>query len=202
MGGVFDPVHNGHLAAAEAARERFGLERVFFVPAGQPPHRRTAPVASSEDRYLMTAMAVNGNPHFVVSRLEMERSGPSYAIDTVLYFRHLYRDQDIYFITGLDAAMDLPCWHQSAELLNLCRFVVVTRPGYRPADLEKMTGLVPGRELELINAPGIDTSSTIVRKMLAAGRSVRYLIPDAVADYIAKKGLYLASRADAPAYLP
>jgi len=190
MGGIFDPIHNGHLAAAEAAREHFKLDRVIFVPAGNPPHRLAMPAAGAEDRYLLTALAVAGNPYFAVSRVELDRPGPSYAYDTVSHFQQLYKPERLYFITGMDAVLDVETWYRVNDLMSICRFVAVTRPGYETDDLARRVSADHLSVIDVIATPGIDISSTTIRERLRSGRSVRYLVPDIAVDYIRKEGLY------------
>ncbi|MDD2485832.1 MAG: nicotinate-nucleotide adenylyltransferase [bacterium] len=191
MGGIFDPIHNGHLAAAEAAREHCKLDRVIFVPAGNPPHRLSMPAAGAEDRYLLTALAVAGNPYFSVSRVELDRPGPSYAYDTVDHFRRLYKPERVYFITGMDAVLEVESWYRASDLMSLCRFIAVTRPGYTIDELARRVSREYLPMIEVITTPGINISSTTIRERLRTGRSINYLVPDIVADYILKEGLYV-----------
>ncbi len=188
MGGVFDPIHIGHLAVAEAARQTFNLDRVIFVPSARPPHRRPQPRATAEQRYLMTALAVASNKRFSVSRMELDRSGASYAIDTVLELRRSLPLQQLWFIGGCDALIDLPDWHCSRELCRHCRFIAVSRPGSCRQALEKA---IPDCFcLEFMEGPELDISSSRIREMLGSGRSARYLLPEIVNDYIVGQGLY------------
>ncbi|MFA0756452.1 MAG: hypothetical protein YPKNTGVA_001973 [Candidatus Fervidibacter sp.] len=189
MGGTFDPIHYGHLVAAEEARHRFGLACVMFVPCGQPPHKKTYAVTPAEHRYAMTLLATASNPHFVVSRLEIDRPGPSYSVDTVRLLRQQFPDAELFFITGADAVLEILTWKDSDELIGLCRFIAVTRPGYDLQQLERL----PAHYLERIMPlaiPGVDISSTLIRERVRRGEPIRYLTPDAVCDYIAKHGLY------------
>jgi nicotinate-nucleotide adenylyltransferase len=191
MGGTFDPIHNGHLAAAEAAREHCKLDRVIFVPAANPPHRLSMPVVGAEDRYLLTALAIAGNPCFSVSRVELDRPGSSYAYDTVSHFRRLYKPERLYFITGMDAVLEVESWYRVSDLMSLCRFIAVTRPGYAIDALAQRVSEEYLPMIDVIATPGINISSTAIRERLRTGRSISYLVPDIVADYILKEELYI-----------
>ncbi len=138
MGGTFDPIHYGHLIAAEEARYRFQLARVVFVPCGQPPHKKPYAVTPAEHRYAMTLLATASNPHFIVSRIEIDRPGPSYSVDTVRLLRQQLPDAELFFITGADAVLEILTWKDSDELIGLCRFIAVTRPGYDLRQLERL----------------------------------------------------------------
>lgn len=182
LGGSFDPIHLGHLRAAESAREQLGLSRVLFVPANLPPHRE-APRASAWDRFAMVALATAGQPGFVPSRLELERPGPSYTVDTVAALREESGEEPV-LIVGADNYAELRGWKDAARLLTLCSVAVVTRPGRsRPAEPETARVLV-------VAGPALEISSTQLRERVARGESIRYLVPDLVADYVAKRGLY------------
>ena len=207
LGGTFDPIHIGHLRCAEEVREMFGLDKVLFVPAASPPLKR-AKVTPFADRMKMVALAVEGNPAFEVSDVEGRREGRSYSIDTVRYFLDTrVRDLELFFILGRDAFADIGRWKDWEKLLLLCHFVVVTRPGYDdqrpdeilPPPLAASFRHLPGRKafrspsgssLFFRSATFLDISSTDIRKRLSRGKSVRYLIPDAVAEYISRHSLY------------
>jgi nicotinate-nucleotide adenylyltransferase len=190
LGGTFDPIHVGHLAIAEEAREALGLERVLFIPNRAPVHKPAQPVSPAEDRAAMVALAIADNPAFVLSRLEIERAGPSYSVDTLealaAEVRAAGRVPDLTFI--------LASWHRPERLLELCRMAVVPRPGARPVDVPAMARLVPGadRRTVVLDGPSMGVSGTAIRARVAAGRSVRYLVPDAVIAYIGDHGLYAA----------
>jgi nicotinate-nucleotide adenylyltransferase len=199
LGGTFDPIHHAHLAIAEAARQELGLERVLFVPARQPPHRPVAPRASAEDRAAMVALAIAGAPAFVLSRLELDRDGPSYTVDTLTALteaeRAAGREPDLRFILSAEAFADFPTWHEAERVLALCRLVVLPRDGHPEPDLPALTVRLPalaGR-VTLLDGPRIRLSASEVRGRAAAGLSVRYLVPDAVAAYIADHSLYRAN---------
>lgn len=190
MGGTFDPVHSGHLMAAECARGTLGLQRVLWIPAGDPPHKHQAPVSSAEHRYAMVLLATASNPAFEVSRLEIERGGRSYSYDTVTSVLARCPGAELHFIIGADAALELLTWHRHAELVQLCRFAVVPRPG---CSLERLPEVLPGtylQRIQILRAPGVDISSTQIRDRVRSGLSVRYLVPEAVEQYMHKYGLY------------
>lgn len=198
MGGTFDPIHHGHLVAAEAARSEFGLDKVVFVPSGQPPHKSGHGVTSKENRYLMTELATLSNPRFEVSKVEVERQGYSYAIDTVRYFKNLLpADGELYFITGADAVSDIVSWHAARELFHYCTFIAATRPGFRQEAIrERLEAAMSPEELAKIAAvevPAMAISSTDIRERLAAGRTIKYLVPEVVEDFIRKNDLYQPS---------
>ncbi len=191
MGGSFDPIHYGHLVAAEEARHRFDLKLVFFVPCGIPPHKKPQEITPAEHRYVMTVLATASNPFFHVSRIEIDRPGPSYAVDTVRLFRQEWGEKtELFFITGLDAVLEILTWRNHEELVQLCQFIAVTRPGY---DANRLREVLPPAYLErihLLSIPGIDISSTLIRQRVRRNEPIRYLTPDPVCDYIAKHGLY------------
>ena len=194
MGGTFDPIHYGHLVAAEAARNEFALDIVYFVPSAHPPHKEEERVSDIEHRYLMTFLSITGNRYFDISDVEMARPGKSYAYDTVKWFKRKYPDFEIYFITGADAIKEIITWHRVEELLDLCYFVAATRPGY---DLEKLKEnelrFLPAEYLErilLIEIPALAISSTDIRNRVRENKPIKYLLPDQVEDYIFKKNLY------------
>lgn len=194
MGGTFDPIHYGHLVAANIARAGFGLDRVIFVPAARPPHKEEWVVSDPEHRYLMTVLATVTNPWFVVSRLELDRPGPSYTIETISAFRGtLGPEVELFFITGADAIMELCTWKDSSELLGMCQFIAATRPGYPLAGLESLEARYnrgPSRRIFRLEVPGLAISSSDIRARVAAGEPITYLVPEPVEDYISKHRLY------------
>lgn len=193
MGGTFDPIHIGHLVTAEVARHEFNLERVFFVPAGNPPHKRGQNVSSGEHRYLMTLLATAANPAFHLSKVEIDRGGFSYTYDTVKYFLTEYGPCEVYFITGADAIRDIPTWHRHQELLQISHFVAATRPGFRLDDYLNLQHF-SANELEhihLLEVPSLAVSSTDVRARVREVRPIKYLVPEGVEHYIHKHRLYL-----------
>ncbi|HHY45276.1 MAG TPA: nicotinate-nucleotide adenylyltransferase [Firmicutes bacterium] len=195
MGGTFDPIHFGHLRAAEEVRQGFGLERVIFVPSGRPPHKAAEEVTSPEHRYLMTLLATADNPYFEVSRMEIDREGPSYTLDSLRELRRLYSpEKALYFITGLDAVLEITSWNGYMELFDLADFIAVTRPGYSVQTLNDL-GVHLGEErfsrIHPFPVTLLAISSRDIRKRIREGKSVKYLVPDPVMKYIEKERLYL-----------
>ena len=191
MGGTFDPIHFGHLVAAEEARIRFGLDQVIFVPAGQPSHKKPYPVTDHEHRYVMTVLATCSNLHFTVSRIELERAGPTYTIDTLRQFRHEHgAGVQFYFITGADAILDILTWRDSSELVGLCEFIAATRPGYDLSGLERALSPELRGHVHPLTIPGIEISSTEIRQRTSGGLPIKYLTPPEVEAYIRKYHLY------------
>lgn len=183
MGGTFDPIHLGHLRAAEAARESLHLDRVWFVPARQPPHR-AAPSASALDRFAMVGLATADNAGFAASDLELRRDGPSYTVDTAAAVRQEQANAELFLIVGSDTYAEMSSWREPERLFGLCEVALVVRPGAAPA-----RGL-PQPRVHAVTSPGLPVSSSEIRGLLQQRRSVRYLVPPTVADYIEKRGLY------------
>jgi len=191
MGGTFDPVHYGHLVAAEAAREQYGLQRIVFVPSGHPPHKTPGMVSDFWDRYQMAVLATASNQFFEVSRSEYERGGCSYTVDTVRAFRQLYgAGAELFFITGADAILEIIGWKQPEELLAICRFIAATRPGYDLRQLNALLGEYYAGSVSILEIPAPDISSSNIRERVRRGASIKYLVPEAVEAYIIKSGLY------------
>jgi nicotinate-nucleotide adenylyltransferase len=194
MGGTFDPIHYGHLVTAEAARTEFGLEVVVFVPSGHPPHKAGHRLTDARHRYMMTVLAVATNPWFEVSRVEIDRPGFSYTIDTVQEFRRRYGETtDLFFITGADAILEILTWHRVNDLFTLCQFIAATRPGYRLDGLGKvLEAILPDnrQRIHLLEVPALAISSTDIRERVRSGRSIKYLVPEPVEHYIYKNRLY------------
>lgn len=188
MGGTFDPIHNGHLVAASEVAYRFQLDQVVFVPTGQPWQKAGREVTAAEHRYLMTMVATASNPRFTVSRVDIDRKGPTYTIDTLRDLRELFPDAELYFITGADSLASIMSWRDWEVMLEMANFVGVTRPGYELSKdmlpLESQTGI------ELIEIPAMAISSTDCRERAGEGEPVWYLVPDGVVQYIAKNNLY------------
>ena len=188
MGGTFDPIHHGHLVAASEVADRFDLDEVLFVPTGQPWQKAGRQITPAEDRYLMTVIATASNPRFSVSRVDIDRGGPTYTIDTLKDLREQYPNEQLYFITGADALASIMSWHDWEEMFELAEFVGVTRPGYDlredmlPADIQE--------RVHLVEIPAMAISSTGCRERASQGRPVWYLVPDGVVQYIAKNDLY------------
>nr|PZN05520.1 MAG: nicotinic acid mononucleotide adenylyltransferase [Bacillota bacterium] len=194
MGGTFDPIHFGHLITAEEARINFNLDRVIFVPTGNPPHKKDYEVTDPEHRYVMTALATNSNPFFQVSRIEIERRGYSYTVDTLNQFLEIYgKDVSLFFISGADAVLDILTWKNVKGVLDVCTFIAATRPGYPVKKLEdKLKELkdLYGKDVQLLEVTAVAISSTEIRKRVKEGRSIKYLVPESVEEYILKNGLY------------
>ena len=194
LGGTFDPVHYGHLVAGEEARCTLGLERVLFVPAARPPHKLEHPVSPPEVRLEMLRYAVADNPYFDVSTIELDRPGFSYSVDTIeLLQRELGRAVELFFILGEDALADLPTWHDPERLLEVCQLIAVNRPGYHSFSLRLLERQLPGveRRVHEVRIPELAIWSTELRARVASGLPIRYLVPDAVHDFIYEHGLYL-----------
>ncbi len=185
MGGTFDPIHNGHLVAAQEVAARYHLDEVVFVPTGEPWQKSHRHVSAAEDRYLMTVIATAENPQFSVSRIDIDRGGPTYTTDTLRDLRRLNPDTDLFFITGADALSQILTWRDTDELFSLAHFIGVTRPGHVLAD----PGL-PAGGVSLVEVPALAISSTDCRARVAKGDPVWYLVPDGVVRYIDKRELY------------
>lgn len=185
MGGTFDPVHHGHLVAASEAAARFELDEVVFVPTGQPSFKQHQQVSPAEHRYLMTVIATASNPRFTVSRVDVDRPGLTYTVDTLRDLRAARPDAELFFITGADAIEQILTWKDADELWRMAHFVAVSRPGHRLS----VDGLPPG-VVSTLEVPALAISSTDCRRRAEAGQPVWYLVPDGVVQYIAKHGLY------------
>lgn len=193
MGGTFDPIHIGHLVTAEAVRIEYNLAKVLFIPAGNPPHKQQSIITPAIHRYIMTVMATYSNSHFFVSGIELERSGPSYTIDTVKTLIDCYgTSTEFYFITGADAVKDLSTWRDIDDLLDLCYFVAATRPGCINYidQVIKQFGDKGRRSIQRLATPELEISSTDIRERVKKGRSIKYIVPKSVENYIYKEGLY------------
>ena len=188
MGGTFDPIHHGHLVAASEVRACFDLDEVVFVPTGKPWQKADREVSTAEDRYLMTVIATAANPHFEVSRVDIDRPGETYTIDTLRDLAAADPDADLFFITGVDALEKILSWRDVEDLFALAHFVGCTRPGH-DLDRSVLDG-IPTDRLTLIEIPALAISSTDCRVRVAKGEPVWYLVPDGVVQYIAKHGLY------------
>jgi nicotinate-nucleotide adenylyltransferase len=190
MGGTFDPIHQGHLVTAEEALWQFELDEVVFVPTGEPWMKEDRRVTPAEDRYLMTVIATSGNPHFSVSRVEIDRRGPSYTRDTLSTLRDQEGEgTELYFVTGADAILEIFHWKDPEEVLSLAHFIAATRPGY---DIARFEAEAPTRHpnVSVMAVPALAISSTDIRGRVGEGRPIRYLVPEGVKTYIDKAGLY------------
>jgi nicotinate-nucleotide adenylyltransferase len=201
MGGTFDPIHLGHLAAADEAREVLGLERILFVPAGIPPHKTDQAVTPPEHRLAMVQAAIADNGAFEVSRIDIDRAGPSFTVDTVELVadaeRAAGREPDLTFVLSSETLLELPTWHEPERLLDRCRLAVVPRAGYPAPDRAWLSRHFPGREDRVVSLGGarLEISSSAIRDRVARGRSIRYLVPAVVAAYIADHRLYVSGEA-------
>lgn len=188
MGGTFDPIHHGHLVAASEVQAWFDLDEVVFVPTGDPWQKSERQVSPAEDRYLMAVIATAANPRFRVSRVDIDRAGRTYTIDTLRDLRRELPDAELYFITGADALADILTWRDAGQLFDLAHFVGCTRPGY---DMDASTLKdIPSDRVTLVEIPALAISSTACRRRAKAGEPVWYLVPDGVVHYIAKHHLY------------
>lgn len=209
LGGTFNPVHEGHLRAAEEVRLRFGLSQVLFIPSYIPPHKQTTDMASPKDRFAMVELAVRSHPQLVASALEIEAREKSYSVITLNKLRAFYGDAWIFFILGIDAFLEIETWKSYREVLEQCRFIVISRPGFDLAGARKAlppeyaekigecrrTSSVEGNLLSrfrifLVSIRALDISSTDIRRRVRAGRSIHGLVPDPIEEYIHKKNLY------------
>jgi nicotinate-nucleotide adenylyltransferase len=192
MGGTFDPVHIGHLVTAEEALVQFNLDKVVFMPTGRPVRKTHRHLSSAEDRYLMTVIATASNPDFEVSRLEIDRPGDTYTVDTIVELRALYGPRaELFFISGADAVREILTWKNADRFADLCTFIAATRPGYDAAlGADEIRQKMPLPAVESMAVPALAISSSDIRARVAARRPIRYLLPEAVAAYIEKNGLY------------
>ena len=193
FGGTFDPIHLGHLLTAEAVRDEFGLDKVIFIPAAQPPHKQDQFVTEAHHRLTMTTLATCSNPHFMVSDIELHRDGPSYSRDTLAQLIEEHgRDTEFYFIVGADSVENLHTWNRIDELLTMCHFIGASRPGCMP-DMEKIAQrfgpLV--EKIHCLETPELEISSTEIRHRVGQKRTIRYIVPETVEQYIYKEKLYL-----------
>lgn len=210
MGGTFNPIHYGHLVTAQEAIDQFSLDKVIFIPTGEPPHKVSDVIAGPNARYIMTVIATASNPRFFVSRIEIERQGKSYTIDTLRELKSSYPENtQFYFITGADAILEILTWKDTEEIITLCKFIAATRPGYDLSRLEDLKKKLFDNSLNsraekdrsqikkeirdtvlVMEVPALAISSTDIRNRIKNSRSVSYLLPEGVANYILKYGLY------------
>ena len=189
LGGVFNPIHYGHLVIAGEAKDKLNLDKVIFVPTGKAPHKKVKG-ATPEERYQMVSLAIKGNSSFEVSPIEIEKSKlasrPTFTLETIREFMKIYNKSKIYFIVGLDEMLKISTWKEPKKLLELCKFVVVTRPGYESSKLDKRIA----SKVMMLQVPGLEISASDIRKRIKTGRPIRYLLPPSVEEYIRKKRLY------------
>jgi nicotinate-nucleotide adenylyltransferase len=191
FGGTFDPIHYGHLVAAEEALSVLKLDRVLVVPAGQPPHKAERPVTAAEHRVAMVQLAIASNPAFTLSRVDLDRPGPHYSVDMVARLRREVGPGEVFFIVGMDSLMQLTEWHEPERLIGMCYIVGVNRPGYT-YDLAPLERDVPGisAHIKVIDAPQLEISSHVLCDRVRRGLPIKYQVPEAVEDYIVRHGLY------------
>lgn len=193
MGGTFDPIHLGHLIAAEESRGQLALDKLLFLPTGAPPHKEMDEVSETRHRVRMVELAIASNPCFELSMVDAERRGRSYTVDTVEIFRErLGPGTELFFIIGMDSLADLLSWREPARLISLCRLAVVNRPPFHTVKLEALEARLPGvsSRVEMVRMPDIGISSRDLRERAARGMSIKYMVPEAVEHYILESGLY------------
>ncbi len=194
MGGTFDPIHLGHLATAESVREIFQLDEILFIPAARPPHKVEKLVTPEVHRLMMTFLATQSNEKFQVSPMEILREGLSYTLETVNELHKKFGEStELFFIIGADSLKDLPTWYQSKELVKQCHFIATTRPNVKVGvtELKKFFGKLFKEKIHQATTPGIEISSTEIRRRVKEGLSIKYLVPEVVEEYIRKERLYL-----------
>ena len=193
MGGTFDPIHNGHLVIAEAARHEYALDKVLFIPAGEPPHKESYLITNAEDRYNMVELAIEGNEKFEISPIEIQRPGPSYTVDTLSQLKNIYKESEFFIITGADAIVELLTWKETGRLASLCSFIAATRPGF---DLKRLNDELKAfpqnlkRKIVAMEVPGMAISSTDIRNRRGENKPISYLLPEKVEKYIFQENLY------------
>jgi nicotinate-nucleotide adenylyltransferase len=187
MGGTFNPPHLGHLICAEESYDHYKFDKLLFIPNARPPHKNKSNVVEPQHRYMMTVLAVRDNPHFEVSRIELDRPGNSYSIETVKELKSRYGPgMELYWIIGADSVLEMSIWKNVDELLDICNFIAINRPGY---DLNKADQLFL-RRLQIFEVTNVDISASKIRKRVREGKSIKYLVPSPVEEYIYKNGLY------------
>ena len=187
MGGTFDPIHLGHLLMAEIVRSDAGMDRVLFIPAGNPPHKRDNEITSPEDRFQMTKLAIQNHPYFDVSRIEIDRPGYTYTVETLKMLEGQNDgSKEYYILLGADAFAYVPHWREAEKVISQARFIVVQRPGYTVETLENL----PEINFQTVFVPLMDISSTLIRERIKEGLSIRYMVPESVREYIETNGLY------------
>ena len=194
MGGTFDPIHNGHLVLAEQIRTRFNLQKIYFIPVGNAPHKKNTTKSTKYDRLSMTKLAIESNKNFEISDIEIKKEEVSYTIDTVREFKKLVNAEDkLYFITGADAILLIDSWKDYKELFNLVTFIGATRPGISVEELQDKVDEVKTKHgviIESTKVPALAISSTDIRKRVEEGESIKYLLPESVESYIHENGIY------------
>jgi nicotinate-nucleotide adenylyltransferase len=197
LGGTFDPIHLGHLAIAEQARKQLKMAEVIFVPAGDPYFKNSIIISQPAQRVDMLKLALRDRPYFKISLLEIERQGPSYAVDTISTLKgQIQNDDELYFILGWDSFLTLPLWHQPKRLMGLCRFVAAPRPGFSRPDVQTLEKELPGISVRsvIMDKPLIKISSTQIRERVAGGLFIGDMVPPGVEEYIKAHKLYLSGK--------
>lgn len=194
LGGTFDPVHYGHLIMAELARENFALDKVLFIPSGNPPHKSSIKVTQAEQRYAMVCKAIESNGFFEPRRTEIDRTGYTYTVDTLKQLKQFNGEEnELYFVIGADVVFDLLNWRSAEEVFQLCRFIAVLRPGYENDSFHRQVEYLLKTHSAVIytmTMPQLEISSTMIREKVEQGKSIKYLVPDSVEEYIIREGLY------------
>ncbi|MCL4378081.1 MAG: nicotinate-nucleotide adenylyltransferase [Actinobacteria bacterium] len=197
MGGTFNPIHHGHLVAAGEALSQFQLDKVIFIPSGDPPHKNFREEETAEHRYLMTVIATSANRNFFVSRMEIDRKGKTYTIDTMRELKKIYGETaKLYFVTGADAILEILTWKKTEEIIQLCSFIAATRPGYNISKIQELKIKLfdktknNAEKIFVMEVPALAISSSDIRKRVKEGRPIDYLVPEGVSNYILKHGLY------------
>jgi len=187
MGGTFNPPHLGHLICAEEVYDHFKFDKVIFIPSARPPHKDNNEVLDAQHRYMMTLLAVEANPHFEISRIELDRPGRSYSIETVRELKLIYgQDTELYWIIGADSILDMCIWKGVDELLSMCNFVAINRPGYNLSKTDPRFL----KKVQLFKVTDVDISASEIRQRVEQGKTIKYLVPPGVENYIYENGLY------------
>ena len=197
LGGTFDPVHLGHLEIAGKVKDSLELDEVLFIPAGQSPFKTEYPLTPAEERWEMLRLALEDKPQYKMSRLELDRPGPSYTVDTLTSLQHQYNiGNELYFILGWDSLEGFPVWREPSRIITMCVLVAVPRPGLEKPDLDELEKAVPGitHRLILLEEPWVDISATGIRELVARGQAIEKYVPVKVAEYIAKHKLYTTQK--------
>lgn len=193
IGGTFDPIHYGHLIAAEWAKDELNLDKIIFIPAANPPHKELQEILDEKYRYLMVSLAIKDNKNFTISDHEIQRGGKSYTIDTLKHFKKVYPNSELFFIMGFDSLLSLPTWKDVEGLVELCTFIVATRPGYTLDQNDNIYDKLPsgiGDKVVFLEIPEIEISSSLIRERVRKGKSIKYLVPEAIEKYIYDNNIY------------
>ena len=193
IGGTFDPIHNGHLLMAENSRKAFSLDKIIFIPAGIPPHKKDKNISSNVHRYNMTLLAINNNKHYFLSDIELKREGISFTVDTIKHLKSIFSGAELYFIMGSDSLLQIEKWKDYEELLSLCNFIVAKRPNYDDEQLKRKVDNLNSLYksfIYIVEGPVLDVSSSDIRNKVQRGESITYLVPNPVEEYIYKHELY------------